>query len=44
MEEDILNYSPTVVFRGTPCIIDNFFLQFSRWGVMQYIVNWTLDL
>ena len=20
MEEDILNYSPTVTFRGTPCI------------------------
>ena len=20
MEEDILNYSPTVMFRGTPCI------------------------
>ena len=20
MEEDILNYSPTVIFRGTPCI------------------------
>ena len=23
MEEDILNYSPTVMFRGTPCIIEN---------------------
>ena len=21
MEEDILNYSPTVMFRGTPCIL-----------------------
>ena len=21
MEEDILNYSPTVMFRGTPCTI-----------------------
>ena len=21
IEEDILNYSPTVMFRGTPCII-----------------------
>ena len=23
MEEDILNYSPTVMFRGTPCILLN---------------------
>ena len=22
MEKDILNYSPTVMFRGTPCIIN----------------------
>ena len=21
MEEDILNYSPTVMFRGTPCML-----------------------
>ena len=27
MEEDILNYLPTVMFRGTPCIINiNFIL------------------
>ena len=25
MEEDIQNYSPTVMFRGTPCTINNFF-------------------
>jgi len=24
MEEDILNYSPTVMFRGTPCILREF--------------------
>ena len=24
MEEDILKYSPTVMFRGTPCITVNF--------------------
>ena len=23
MEEDILSYSPTVMFRGTPCIFYN---------------------
>ena len=23
MEEDILNYSPTVMFRGTPCALKN---------------------
>ena len=25
MEEDILNYLPTVMFRGTPCIIRSIF-------------------
>ena len=25
MEADILNYSPTVIFRGTPCRFDNDF-------------------
>ena len=24
MEEDIQNYSPTVMFRGTPCILFHF--------------------
>ena len=23
MEKDILNYSPTVMFRGTPCTLDS---------------------
>ena len=28
MEEDIQNHSPTVMFRGTPCIFRPFFSQF----------------
>jgi len=24
MEKDILNYSPTVLFRGTPCILHSY--------------------
>ena len=30
MEEDILNYSPTLMFRGTPCIKKNFNLNDSE--------------
>ena len=28
MEEDILNYSPTLMFRGTPCVAFDIFLNY----------------
>ena len=35
MEEDIENYSPTVMFRGTPCI-NAYFTEFQSKGEKSY--------
>ena len=40
MEEDILNYSPTVMFRGTPCILQNIEIYISK-GTEFFVTNST---
>ena len=41
MEEDILNYSPTVMFRGTPCTSrSELFIRESLW-ILQLLENCT---
>ena len=41
MEEDIQNYSPTVMFRGTPCIKDTVAISLHRCSLD---INFTFKL